>query len=395
MRTSYSALETFKTCPIKYKYQEIDKIKGKKSKEQVFGTAIHRALQFMFRRDPVFPTLDRVLDFFGSTWAEARKTLEIPDEQKDFYLEQGRSLLKKFFLKNQPWNFNVIDLESRFEVVIDDPDKGESHILVGIIDRIDKPQEGEYEIIDYKTSRRMPSQEMVDKNLQLSIYNMGLLKRWPHLEGAKVRLSLYFLEHGEKISSARAPEALEATKRQVLETIHEIEGRMTKNDFPPTPGPWCDWCPYRPICPMWRHLYTKPETPSDEQIKEVLKEYFQLRGEKSGAEDKIKMLQQKIHQYLDEKKLDRVFGDEGYITRAVREKPVYDLEKAREILERFGKWQEVLKADETKLQKIIKTLPYPAQKELEGTIKELKRTVTFLARAKTFGEEEEKDEDAP
>ena len=99
------------------------------------------------------------------------------------------------------------------------------------------------------------------------------------------------------------------------------------------------------------------------------------------------MLQQKIHQYLDEKKLDRVFSDEGYVTRAIREKPVYDLEKAREVLERFGKWQEVLKADETKLQKIIKTLPYPAQKELEGTIKELKRTVTFLARAKTFEEE--------
>jgi len=57
------------------------------------------------------------------------------------------------------------------------------------------------EIIDYKTSRKMPSQEMVDKNLQLSIYHLGLIKRWPHISPGEVKLSLYFLEHGEKIST--------------------------------------------------------------------------------------------------------------------------------------------------------------------------------------------------
>ena len=326
MRTSYSALDTYKTCPLKYKFAQIDKIKGEKSKEQVFGTAVHKALQFMFNRTPLFPTLDEVLNFYADYWGGAKDKIKVADKEKEFYLEEGKNILKKFFLKNQPWNFNVLDLESRFEVLIDDPERGENHVLAGIIDRVDKPADGSYEIIDYKTSRKMPSQEMVDKNLQLSIYNLGLVRRWPHIKPEQVKLSLYFLQHQEKISSARSPVALEETKKEILSTINEIQEREKKMDFPPTPGPWCEWCPYKPICPMWKHLYKKPETPSDEEIKTIIREYFQIKNEAEDKGDRIKMLQQKIHQYLNEKGFERVFGEEGYITRKTTERPVYDKE---------------------------------------------------------------------
>ena len=252
--------------------------------------------------------------------------IKVADKEKEFYLEEGKNILKKFFLKNQPWNFNVLDLESRFEVLIDDSERGENHVLAGIIDRVDKPTDESYEIIDYKTSRKMPSQEMVDKNLQLSIYNLGLTRRWPHIKPEQVKLSLYFLQHQEKISSARSPEALEETKKEILSTINEIQERGKKMDFPPTPGPWCEWCPYKPICPMWKHLYKKPETPSDEEIKTIIREYFQIKNEVEDNGDRIKMLQQKIHQYLNEKGFERVFGEEGYITRKTTERPVYDKE---------------------------------------------------------------------
>lgn len=320
MRTSYSALDTYKTCPLQYKYRAIDKIRGKKTKEQVFGAVVHRALHFMAKRNPLFPTLDEVLNFYTQAWNQAQEQLGIPEKEKEFYLEHGRTLLKKFYTKNPPWNFDILDLESRFEVLIDE------HTLAGIIDRIDKPTGETYEIIDYKTGRRMPAQDAVDKDLQLSIYNLGLLKKWPFIKPEQVKLSLYYLEHGEKISSKRAPEALEETKKEILNTIHEIQEREKKADFPPTPGPWCQWCPYRPICPMWKHLYQKEKTPSDEEISAIIKEYFSIKDEVEDKNDSIKMLQAKIHQYLDEKGFERVFGAEGYITRKTVERPVYDKE---------------------------------------------------------------------
>ena len=63
MRTSYSALDTFRSCPLKYKYSQIDKLREPKRIETVFGTLIHSALRFMFVRNPLYPTLDEVMDF--------------------------------------------------------------------------------------------------------------------------------------------------------------------------------------------------------------------------------------------------------------------------------------------------------------------------------------------
>ena len=70
MRISYSAIETFKTCPLKYKFQEIDRLRRPKSKEAVFGTLLHAALRFMFSRDPLYPTLDEVVNAYLVGWAE-------------------------------------------------------------------------------------------------------------------------------------------------------------------------------------------------------------------------------------------------------------------------------------------------------------------------------------
>ena len=82
MKTSYSALETFKTCPLKYKYQEIDKIKGPKRIEAVFGTLIHSALKYMFERNPLYPTEDEIIDFFTKRFNEKSEAILWPDPLK-------------------------------------------------------------------------------------------------------------------------------------------------------------------------------------------------------------------------------------------------------------------------------------------------------------------------
>ena len=331
MRTSYSSLDTFKTCPLKYKFQNVDKIRVPKSVEAAFGSAIHASLKFMFERTPLYPTLDQIIDFFRDAWGQAN----FSDEEKEAYLKEGISILEKFYKQNPPWNFNVVDLESRFEAELNGGGTSENHILAGIIDRIDK-NDGAYEIIDYKTAKRMPAQEVLDNDLQMSIYHMGLMKRWPQLDVSKIKLSLYFLKHGEKISTSRTKEQLEDTKNNLLETIKDIQERIKSGDFPPTPSALCDWCGYRQMCPMWKHLYASKyeaqKSKSEEEIKEIIKEYFGLKAQNDKNDDRLDELKTLVYGFMDEQKVERVFGIEGYLTRKTQERTSYDMDKIKETL---------------------------------------------------------------
>ncbi|MBI2021165.1 PD-(D/E)XK nuclease family protein [Candidatus Giovannonibacteria bacterium] len=281
MRTSYSALETYKQCPQKFKFAVIDKIKAPKSVEAVFGSSVHDALRFMFSHDPLFPTLEEVMLKFEENWRASGDKIfpKLAPELLNVYEESGKNMLKSFYKKNPPWNFSVVDTESHFEVLLPDEFTGKTHVLAGIIDRIDKTVEGEYEIIDYKTSRRLPSQSAADENLQMSIYHMAILRRWPNADPSKVILSLYFLKHNEKISSKRNMVATEATRETVLKTIRDIEIKTAENKFPPITSVLCDYCPYKKICPAWKHLYKKDDSPApdEESLKSALKEYFEIK----------------------------------------------------------------------------------------------------------------------
>jgi RecB family exonuclease len=337
MRTSYSALDTFKTCPLKYKFQEIDKIKAPKNIESVFGGTVHSTLKYMFEKSPLFPTPDQVIDFFRNLWDKNKTLLSNPPEQLDSFYKDGISMLEKFYKHNQPWNFNVVELESRFAVDL------ENHTLAGIIDRIDKNDET-YEIIDYKTAKKMPGKDIVDRDLQISIYHLGLTKRWPHLDPAKIKLSFYFLKHGEKISTSRTMEQLGKTEKLILKTIEEIDEKIKDNyNFPPLPSGLCDWCGYRQMCPMWKHLYESRFAKVDsDQIKKIIKEYFGLKDQNQKNNERLNELRMFIQGFMDEQKVERVFGEEGYLTKKTQERFIYNMEKIKEILEEIGKWNEVV-----------------------------------------------------
>lgn len=402
MRTSYSAIETYQQCPQKYKFQEIDRLRVPKGREAVFGTLVHEALNFMFKRDPLFPTLDEVVAYFRERWPShedfAEETVHNPlkrawsEEEEKVYFEEGVRMLKRFYEKNAPWNFAVLDLESRFEVVLLDETTGETHILAGIMDRVDKLPDGTYEIIDYKTSKRMPSQDVINENLQLSLYSLGLQKKWPHITPEEIKLSLYFLKHGEKLSTKGSTETTEKTKNRILETIREIKGHSDSGKpFEPMPSALCDWCGYKPLCPAWKHLYRKnDQLPiANDQIEGIIKEYFEVKKQNKLNGDRLDALQSEIKRYMEQEGLTRVFGDAGYITKKTQERYEYNMEKVKTLLSPLGKWEEILKADETKLKKILLEIPLGTRKEIEQTqrVKSEYTTLTISFKATKNPEE--------
>ena len=398
MRTSYSSIECFRNCPLKYKYQNIDKIKAPKNIDALFGSSIHNSLKFMFQRGPLYPTLDQIIDFFRTVCEQKKLPMDadaLDSSAETVYYKEGISLLEKFYKNNPPWNYNVVDMESRFEFEIDDPKTGEKHTLSGIMDRIDKNADGGFEIIDYKTKRKMPGQKEIDNDLQMSIYQLGLVKKWPHIDPNKIKLSFYFLKHGEKISTARTPEQTEETKNLILDTIRDINEKIKDgNNFPPTPSPLCDWCEYRQMCPMWKHLYRKQnekdKIKNQEELNRIIGEYFRLKDQNSQNNDRLDELKTFVYGFMDDQKVERVFGEDGYLTRTIKEKNIYDLEKIKDVLKTIGKWDEILEPDEKKIDKILPSLS-DELKEKILSFSEKKKTVTLLAKLKKSLDEEDEN----
>jgi len=379
MRTSYSAIDTYLQCPQKYKFQEIDRIRVPKFREAIFGTLIHDTLRFMFSRNPLFPTLEEVIAYFREHWPARAVFLEESkhdplrrvwsEEEEKVYFEDGVKMLKRFYEKNAPWNYTVLDLESRFEISLTDEKTGETHILAGIMDRIDKKADGSYEIIDYKTSKRMPSQEALNENLQLSLYSLGLQKRWPHIKPEDITLSLYFLKLDEKLSTKPTPETAEKTQEHILGTIREIQERITQGkEFEALPSPLCDWCGFKPICPAWKHLYRKNQESgikNQEEADTAIKSFFETKKKDKEIGKRLEELQEQIEIYMDSEGLTRVFGEEGYITKKNQQRFEYDFEKIKSILSPLGKWEDILKADETKLKRVMLEIPEETRKKIE------------------------------
>jgi RecB family exonuclease len=351
----------------------------------------------MFERNPLYPTLDEVISFYTEHFHEKTEKIEWSDPDKKeaeekMYFEEGIKLLTNFYKKNQPWTFNVVELEGRFSLELLDELTGKVHTLVGIIDRLDKdPESDVYEIIDYKTGKRMPSEAELADNLQLGVYHLALTSRWPSVEPERFVTSLYFLKHNEKVSVNPTRDTLARTRALVLKTIREIEGNIEKNDFPPMPGPLCGWCAYQRFCPMWAHEYKEEatKTASDAEVAQAIQDFFELKQQGDEVKDALEGARSTILSYMESEEVARVFGERGYITKNVQERVSYNLEKLEDVLKEAGVWEKILEPESKKLEEFLPSLAIEVIEALQAQTS--KKQVVVLKPTKKKGMDDEEE----
>ncbi len=217
---SVSQIETFESCPLHYKLKYIYKLPTKPSASSSFGISIHNTLKEFYQkvRDGEKPTEKLILGLYKNNWIE--EGFDNKKHKQEFYKKGEGYLLG--FLKNgfNPKTIPVL-LEEKFTVPVDPTLK-----IGGKIDRVDNLGGGKFEIVDYKTGAHLPSQKEVDKDLQLSFYALAL-SSIKNIDPENIKLSLYYLDEQEKISTTRTAKELEKVKEKILEVRDEIE----KSDF--------------------------------------------------------------------------------------------------------------------------------------------------------------------
>jgi len=239
---SFSQLETFRTCPLQYKYQYILKIPSAPSAAASFGDSIHKTLQRFYTEYVKDNSLgiDRALEIYRSVWVPLGYASSSHQERMK---KEGEIILKQYFEKFHPPSSPILGLEKFFKIKINN-----EIYINGKIDRIDGNRNGTIEIIDYKTGKK-PSERELKKSLQLSIYALAAIDKGLYNKTLnQVILTFYYFQSMDKITNKRTKEEIEEVKEKISETAKKIN----QGEFTPNPGKICDFCSYRIICEAWQ-----------------------------------------------------------------------------------------------------------------------------------------------
>ncbi len=151
MKLSYSAISTYELCPAKYRFQYEERLPTSPSPALSFGDSLHRALhRFHDRPVPVAPSVEELHEMLEGEWVS--DGYRDPSEEET-YRQHARQVLSEYHRDNASGFRIPAALEFRFTVEI------EGAQVSGVIDRMDRIPGGGYEIIDYKTSRRLPPRQ--------------------------------------------------------------------------------------------------------------------------------------------------------------------------------------------------------------------------------------------
>ncbi|HIB04513.1 MAG TPA: ATP-dependent helicase [Candidatus Marinimicrobia bacterium] len=242
LHLSSTKIDTYNSCPLKYRLKYIDKVPERKTRATgEFGSIMHSILEEFHGLEAEDQTEQVLFDLLEKHWRE--EAFEYRQRGEEFR-KQGKELLSDYFRFVQENPPTVLGREASFAYTMDDINVK----ISGKIDRIDDNGDS-LGIVDYKTSRK---KEKADKNIQMALYTEALLNNAVQgISGEPGEASLHFLRFGEDPLSSHefSEKELDVYRdkiRDVADGIRSGSFDTKKSDFN------CQYCDYKDfLCPAW------------------------------------------------------------------------------------------------------------------------------------------------
>lgn len=245
---SPSKVGSFTDCPLSFRFSVLEHYPEPPSPHAVKGTLVHAALEaLVWDHRPGTRTLDVALAELDRALAAMRAddnseygALGLDAEADAAFVEDARQLVRNYFVLEDPNLVRAVGVELGLETPLG------STRLRGIIDRLDLTDEGELVVVDYKTGRA-PS-ERFERSKMAAVHVYALLCQ-EVLGRAPVAVRLLHLREPMSITAVPSDQSIRGQQRRVAAAWQAIERGCGSGDFRPRPGPLCNWCNFRAMCP--------------------------------------------------------------------------------------------------------------------------------------------------
>jgi DNA helicase-2/ATP-dependent DNA helicase PcrA len=232
---SASDIETYRSCPLRYKFARVLRIPTEQTLHQRFGIAVHQVLERYHSEGGT--TLEQILELLDAGWRRGG----FGDSERERWLQdKAREALTRYHARLSSQDSEPVWFERAFDFRLG------PHHLRGRVDRVDRLAAGdgeeEFELIDYKTSRAKEPAELKD-DIQLSLYALAAREAW-QLQSS--RQAYYYVLDDRKVPVPRGERDTDSVKDVVL----EVGEGILAQEFEPTPShAACSICDYRIVCP--------------------------------------------------------------------------------------------------------------------------------------------------
>ncbi|HEY2160287.1 MAG TPA: ATP-dependent DNA helicase [Solirubrobacteraceae bacterium] len=231
---SASDIDTYRTCPLKYKFARVFRIPQEPTIHQRFGILVHQVLERFHGRSGNGGTLPELLGLLDAGWRRAG----FGDSEEERQLRgKAAAALERYWDRFQSEESEPVWFERAFTFRLG------PHVLRGRVDRVDRLPGGEYELIDYKTGRPKSTAQLTD-DVQLSLYAVGAREAWS-LESSQQ--AYYYVLDDEKVA---VPANGGDRSDWIREVAIEVAEGILSQGFEPTHSyAACSICDYRLMCP--------------------------------------------------------------------------------------------------------------------------------------------------
>jgi putative RecB family exonuclease len=281
LRLSYSRVDTYERCPLKFRFRYIDKLPSRPGPDLSWGSAIHAALEAWWdRKLPEPPPVEVMYRALYDRWDDTGFDGMEREEKLKWY-RHARTILARHHELYARDYLPAVACEQWFEL-----DIGDDVAVCGSIDHVARTPGGGLGIVDWKTNRRAQSRGDVANSLQLAVYTLAARELW----GKEPEwVALDFVVPGVRVTVERDQIDVDGA----LTRLHDVADMIRAEAFDPAPSRLCDWCDYRAVCPAFEG--EGPDVPGMAVV-----ELKRLRRRQQRDSARIAELERVVTRYLGE-----------------------------------------------------------------------------------------------